>query len=293
MRLFKESIRNFTVDVETAILTSTSSKGNQAKYVIGDNWLKSDYWGYESLAEAVCSQLLLSSSLPHCVVYEPTLISVLSPNGRTDVQRGCVSKNFKTSNYEIITVGRLLGSKYTFDLYKRIESMDIKQRIAFIIDEVVSITGLPAFRSWFLQLLQFDCIVLNTDRHLHNMILLRDVRTKQYELTPVFDNGGSLLFDTKQDFPLNIVNSANLNSAKPHPLLGASFSKLYDVVMKLSGNNIFELTVDEISIERTIEITELYTEQELSRVEWIVNNQLFTYDNHIAVHAISEELSKI
>lgn len=35
---------------------STTSKGNQSKYTNGDIWIKTNYLGYEDIAEYVCSQ---------------------------------------------------------------------------------------------------------------------------------------------------------------------------------------------------------------------------------------------
>ncbi|MCD8121758.1 MAG: hypothetical protein LUE65_05885 [Clostridiales bacterium] len=50
-----------TTRIETA---SHSSKGNQLKWMIHDNWYKADYMGYESLSEVIVSSLLRYSDIP-------------------------------------------------------------------------------------------------------------------------------------------------------------------------------------------------------------------------------------
>ena len=62
-------------DAETIV--STSSKGDQSKWLVGDKWIKENTRGYENMAEYVASLILDSSILPKTsfVPYVPCLIN--------------------------------------------------------------------------------------------------------------------------------------------------------------------------------------------------------------------------
>ena len=78
---------------------SHTSKGNQLKWEQDGYWYKADAFGYESLAEVVCSNLLLHSNLPRPVCYEPVTIIY---HGKR--YRGCRSKNFKAEEEMLIPI---------------------------------------------------------------------------------------------------------------------------------------------------------------------------------------------
>ena len=61
-------------DAETIL--STSSKGDQSKWLVGNKWIKENTRGYENMAEYVASLILDSSTLPKTsfVSYVPCLI---------------------------------------------------------------------------------------------------------------------------------------------------------------------------------------------------------------------------
>ena len=67
MKISRLEIRSESFDI---IHHATTSKGNQAKYTDGQIWIKTNYLGYENLAEYVCSQLLNCSNITDFVRYE-------------------------------------------------------------------------------------------------------------------------------------------------------------------------------------------------------------------------------
>ena len=68
-------MREIEMHVEpTRISDSHTSKGNQLKWEQDGCWYKADAFGYESLAEVVCSNILVHSNLPRPVCYEPVTI---------------------------------------------------------------------------------------------------------------------------------------------------------------------------------------------------------------------------
>lgn len=51
------------------------------------------------------------------------------------------------------------------------------------------------------KIIYIDAITLNEDRHLNNINLINNIIDKSIRPAPIFDNGLSLLFDTK-DYPM-------------------------------------------------------------------------------------------
>ena len=78
----------------------TTSKGNQAKYTNGEIWVKTNYLGYEDIAEYVCGRLLSCSNHEDFVQYELCTI---------DGEEACYSKDFLASDETILTLGRILA----------------------------------------------------------------------------------------------------------------------------------------------------------------------------------------
>ena len=73
-------MREIEMHVEpTRISDSHTSKGNQLKWEQDGCWYKADAFGYESLAEVVCSNILVHSNLPRPVCYEPVTGSHVGP----------------------------------------------------------------------------------------------------------------------------------------------------------------------------------------------------------------------
>ncbi len=71
---------------------------------------------------------------------------------------------------------------------------DVSGRIRFVVDFVIDHTGLDC-TEYLSQILTLDMLVLNTDRHFHNLGIVVNSITGEYKAAPVFDNGNSLLSD--------------------------------------------------------------------------------------------------
>ena len=124
-----------TIDLNSANLIdtkATSSKGNQLKWLVRNNWYKADHMGYEGLCEVVISKLLKKSNIKHFISYSPVRIEF---DGRE--LNGCYSKNFKKKNESIITLEHLskqwLANSLTKELLRYEEPKDkIKHTVDFI-----------------------------------------------------------------------------------------------------------------------------------------------------------------
>ena len=176
-----------------------SSKGNQLKWETNGVWYKADYLGYEGLAEYLVSNLLKKSSMNtlEYVLYEPVEIGY-----KNTVLTGSRSRHFLTGTWQIITLERLYDSQYHHSLYKSLFSIpDHEQRLRFLIDQVIQLTGLDHFAEYMTKLLTVDALFLNEDRHMHNIAVLMN-NQGVFDYCPLFDFGASLLSDTRLDYPL-------------------------------------------------------------------------------------------
>ena len=177
-----------------------SSKGNQLKLKSGYIWYKADYTGYEGLVEYMISGLLAYSTLAseEYVMYQTEEIKY-----KHNRYRACKSENFLPKDWKLITLERLFQSACGESLNKLIYSIEEHtDRIRFLVEQTIRITGLKEFDAYLSKLLTIDAMFLNEDRHTHNIAVLLD-NTGKYHYCPVFDNGAALLSDTTMDYPLH------------------------------------------------------------------------------------------
>ncbi|MED3576000.1 MULTISPECIES: hypothetical protein [Cytobacillus] len=201
-------------------IISTSSKGDQSKWRVGDKWVKQNTRGYEGLAEVLASLVLVCSTLQEkdYVKYYPC--EIVLPDGETSM--GCYSHDFRGKLQEV-TLERLFESNFTStDLILNDKSLSTQEKFEKIMQKVEDFTGLNV-RQEIARLLAFDALILNEDRHTNNILFLYNPLDKTWQLAPIFDNGLSLLSDEK-DYapgkPLTILK----REVKAKPFI-SSFSK--------------------------------------------------------------------
>lgn len=160
-------------------MNSGTSKGNQSKYVIDDNFIKVDSVGCcESVSE------VLVSELQHNIVnaYPFVDYSFYTYKGLNS----CICKNFLKDGESCVSLYSLLkGYNIPFN-----GGEDLKNAVVGLMNMVYGIDT-EYYLSYMIYL---DAIALNEDRHLRNIafILSRDGALKP---TPIFDYGLSLLSD--------------------------------------------------------------------------------------------------
>lgn len=182
-----------------------SSLGVENKYYKDGYWYKQNISGYEGLAEEVCSMILRYSNIGEYVEYEACRI-----NGKS----GCRSRNFLKEGESIVTFKRLYEIACGGELSDRIYVIrDIKDRIQFVIDFVKEYAQIDCTK-YLRNILSFDLLVLNTDRHFHNLAVIRT--ENGYRECPIFDNGASFLSNygmfPPEEEPEKLIKSA---MAKP------------------------------------------------------------------------------
>lgn len=205
-------------NVETIV--STSSKGDQSKWIVGETWIKENTRGYENMAEYVASLILDCSTIPKTsfVRYTPCLIEKLDGT----VTKGCYSMDFRGPLQEV-TLERLFEANFetTDDVLKN-GRYSTEDKYHAIMDKVHHFTGLDVSQKIAL-VLAFDAFILNEDRHTNNILFLFDPKTEAWRLAPIFDHGLSLLSDVK-DYPLSKPMSILKNQVKAKPF-SSSFKK--------------------------------------------------------------------
>jgi len=201
-------------------IVSTSSKGDQSKWRIGNKWVKQNSRGYEDRAEILASLILECSTFSKSdyVSYFPCKIEL--PNG--DFAQGCYSLDFRGTKQEV-TLERLFEANFSStDQILNNATLSTEAKFQMLMQKVQEYTGLNVSIE-MARLFAFDALILNEDRHTNNILFLYDPIQKSWELAPIFDHGLSLLSDIK-DYPLGKPLTILMRKVKAKPL-NSSFSK--------------------------------------------------------------------
>ena len=253
-----------------------SSKGNQLKWEQDGYWYKADAFGFESLAEAVVSRLLIASTVKDFVAYEPVQIMY-----HDRMYRGCRSRNFRRENEELIPLERLIRAHTSMGLAKELARIsDVKQRILYTVELVENLTGIEDFGGYLAQMLEIDAFFLNEDRHTNNIALLYNVEERSYRVCPFYDMGLSLFSDTRELYKLGMDFEACRRNITAKPF-DRDFDGQLDAVNELYGYHLrFRLAAGEIVKVLdgiAAQTGDAYQKEELERVETVLRYQAGKY----------------
>ena len=213
-------MKTIHIPADAVRISSTSSKGDQSKWLIGDKWVKQNTRGYEGQAEVLASLVLAHSTLHEndYVTYYPC--EIVLPDGEISI--GCYSHDFRGKLQEV-TLERLFEANFTStDPILNDKSLSTIDKFEQIMQHVQDFTGLDV-RFDIARLLAFDALILNEDRHTNNILFLYNPVEKSWQLAPIFDNGLSLLSDEK-DYPPGKPVTILKRKVKAKPF-NSSFSK--------------------------------------------------------------------
>jgi len=225
---------NFTVGDKNLYITSASSKGNQSKWLLDNNFLKADDLGYEGLAEYAAYEMSkftnIEEKLGFLVEYKLCII-----NDGLKNHNGCVSKYFTQPDEQIISIRRLY-SQYGKSVDNEVDKLQsVEERVTSVVEFVEAQTGLTGFGEYLTLLMEFDALIFNEDRHFHNIALIK--KPLGYAFTPVFDNGAAFLSDCTLDYPLNKPFEVCLRNVKAKPF-SRSFAKQVEACRNLYGSQL-------------------------------------------------------
>ena len=205
--MFKVKIsEDFLVDTEG------TSDGTQLKFFKDGYWYKEDNEGCEGEVEYLVSKLLTFSTLQpeEYVVYEQVKI-----NGKS----GCRSKTFLSPEQSFVTLERLHGNVVGVPLYEKIKGFtSINAKVNYVIDFCERTVGLD-LTDYFRKVFTLDYIVLNEDRHFHNLGIIMNA-DGSYRSAPIFDNGKSLL-NCNPSVNRNLPMEENVKRVVARPFSGS------------------------------------------------------------------------
>ncbi|MBQ6733919.1 MAG: hypothetical protein IJR00_03310 [Lachnospiraceae bacterium] len=253
-----------------------SSKGNQLKWRDKDVWYKADYAGYEGLSEYLISHLLRYSDLQpeEYVLYELEEISYGSR-----VLRGVRSRNFLPDGWQLITLERLFRNVHTRSFASDLYGIrDHRNRLRFLVDQVVQMTGLKDFGIYMNRILTIDTLFLNEDRHLHNVAVLLD-ENGEFHYCPAFDHGAALLSDTALDYPMGEDIYQLMEKARPKTFL-REFDEQMEISEELYGSHL-SFSFDKKTVRTLLEQAGIYEKEITYRVETIIYEQMRRYEPYI------------
>ena len=249
-----------------------TSKGDQPKWHVGDDWYKADHMGYEALSEVIASWMLGHSTIKNFVVYEPVMIQA---SDKTYV--GCRSKNFRHEGEMLLPLEKLHRAYHGTGLAKKLaEISEVEERIRYTVSFVKKTTGLTDFGVYLSTLLELDAFILNEDRHTNNIAVIRNEKDGSFRLCPVFDNGLSLLSDLN-DYPLDrdLCECIDAVQAK---LFSADFDEQAEAASQLHGSRLkFSFTKEQLR-QKMQELRDYYDGEPLERVERAILEQMRRYD---------------
>ncbi len=246
-----------------------SSKGNQLKWKRDNTWFKADYTGYEGLAEYVISELLKKSSLnrDEFVSYQLETIKY-----KRSVYNGVSSLDFLQDDWQIITLERLYKNYRGVSLLESAwKYPDVEDRLAFLVDEVIAITGITDFGQYLSKMLTIDAFFLNEDRHMHNVAVLMN-ENSEYRLCPIFDNGAALLSDTTQDYPLSEDVIEMIDEVKSKTIC-TDFDEQLDAVENKYGYNI-KFSFSKNDVDNILAGVDIYPKEVIERVRTILYQRI-------------------
>jgi len=265
-------ILTVNLDDDSRVQTAShTSKGDQPKWQIKDQWVKADHMGYETLAEVLISALLRKTNISKFVSYRPVWIQY-----QDRVLRGCASDNFRKKSEELIPVERLHRLYHGYGLAEALGKLpSVEDRIQYAVDFIERETKLTNVGPYLTTMLELDQLFLNEDRHTNNIAVIRDNKTGGFRLCPIFDNGLALLSDIN-DYPLGHDIYASIDRVKAKPF-STDFDSQADAANQLYGS-FLRCSFTKHDVTAILNSLEpLYPQQMLRRVEQIMFEQMRKY----------------
>ena len=250
-------------------IEKTSSKGNQGKYHTGNEWIKTDYLGYEAASEYLCSELLKQSNVDNFVQYTIENVQIEFEKNRRRTKISCISENFLPENTEIVTLDKLIKQFCGKPYDKLVSGKSVKETIEMIVNIIEQNTGIKNYGQYITKMLEFDALTLNEDRHIQNIIFLK--KDNSYEPGPIFDNGASFLSDITQEYPLEDKTPKLISYVKAKPF-SSSFIKQVEACHELYGKQL-EITNQNIDKQIAV-IKSFYGDRIANRIQHIYNIQI-------------------
>lgn len=256
-------IKTFIVCEDEVAVSETSSKGNQTKYHKDNVWIKQDCLGYEGLAEVVASRLAKLLGLD-CVSYNPCRIHVLETG---ENRLGCYSENFIPQGAFEMTLQRLVQKCTGGSCDELLEDCndDVCNKVNKIADAVKDAIDKSVLIDYIGRLLYFDSLIVNEDRHWHNIIFIKNSAGK-IKPAPIFDNGAGFFSDYSRDYPFELELEFCYEKVRARPF-SASFEAQSTAAQKLMKAPFTSLVFADLDYS---DLQKIYSKEAIDRVKAII-----------------------
>ena len=256
---------------ENQPINGHTSKGDQPKWHVGNNWYKADHMGHETLSEVIVSWMLEHSTIKNFVTYAPVMIRFSD-----ETYVGCQSKNFRQEGEMLLPLEKLHRAYHGIGLAKKLAKIsEVEERIQYTVSFVEDTTGLSDFGIYLSTLLELDAFILNEDRHTNNIAVIRNERDGSFRLCPIFDNGLSLLSD-QNDYPLDKNHYECIAAVQAKPF-STSFTEQIEAASQLYGSQLkFTFTKEQV-LQQLQEFRACYGDEIVKRVEITILEQMRRY----------------
>lgn len=270
-----KGMRAYKPEDELTIPNSIKSKGNQTKFYKDGRWYKKDQWGHEGLSEVLASWVAQHTNLPDfapvvkysvCTMQEP---NPYGPSEHPLVYRGCYSPNFLTPGEECITLYRILTRDKERKILHHFSELNISEQIDFLVKEVTELTSLLNFGEWLTCILEFDMLIMNTDRHLNNLAVVRK-SDGSYRLMDLFDSGSSLGSGFSSSYFGGMSANDCIRCAKAKPFSDIFIEQVQFCREKFGR----QLKISIPSLDEVPKELNIYTKRELGRAKEILRLQI-------------------
>ena len=197
-----------TLSEEYLVDISGTSDGSQDKYNKDGFWYKQDSRTDEGYNEALASKILMCSNLSPCSYVEYEQVEI---NGIP----GCKSPEFKEPDEVDVSIYRLYANTRGGDMARALQDMDMDDGIEFTLEFMKQQTGLD-LRTYIANMISFDQLILNCDRHLNNISVLFNSRTGEFREAPIYDNGRSFFCGVRKFDPAKSIRE-NIKQVMARP----------------------------------------------------------------------------
>lgn len=253
--------------------TGHTSKGDQRKWKINNQWYKADYMGHEGLSEVIVSSLLEKSTLEIPFVgYKPVQIEY-----KEQLLSGCVSEDFLKEDEILIPIEKL-HRQYTGEslAFRLTDFEETSKKIQYLVEKVENITHIKEFGKYITAMLEIDAFFLNEDRHTNNIAVIYNEKTQAYSISPLFDQGLCLFADTNMDYPLSLSYEECLKKIESKPF-SSDFDIQLEAAEELYGTQVkFVFSIQDVECILK-SMAELYSADVCNRVKELLRFQIRKY----------------